>query len=43
MTSATSPDLIVYNADIRTMDPLQPRAEALAARDGRIVALGDSI
>jgi predicted amidohydrolase YtcJ len=42
MASASAPDLILYNADIRTMDPLQPRAEALAARDGRIVALGSS-
>lgn len=33
-------DLIVVNADIRSMDPLTPRAEALAIRDGRIVALG---
>jgi predicted amidohydrolase YtcJ len=40
MTSVT-PDLIVYNADIRTMDPLRPRVRALAATGGRIVALGE--
>lgn len=42
MAHASAPDLIVYNADIRTMDPLQPKAEALAAKNGRIVALGNS-
>jgi predicted amidohydrolase YtcJ len=40
MASTNAPDLIVFNADIRTMDPLQPRAQALAARAGRILALG---
>lgn len=40
--SLTSPDLIVLNADIRTMDTARPRTEALAVRDGRIVALGRS-
>jgi len=40
--SQTSPDLIVLNADIRTMDVAHPRAEALAVRDGRIVGLGRS-
>jgi len=39
MTAA--PDLIVINADIRTMDQRRPRATALAVRDGRIAALGD--
>lgn len=34
-------DLILYNADIRTMDPARPRARALAAAGGRLVALGD--
>jgi predicted amidohydrolase YtcJ len=36
----TAPDLIVFNADIRTMDPLQPRAQAFAAKDGRLTAIG---
>ncbi len=39
--SATAPDLILLNADIRTMDPLLPRARALAVKDGRVAAIGD--
>jgi predicted amidohydrolase YtcJ len=35
-------DLVVVGADVRTMSPRAPRAEALAARDGRIVALGSA-
>jgi predicted amidohydrolase YtcJ len=34
-------DLIVTNARILTMDEQQPRAEAVAIRDGTIVAVGD--
>ncbi len=34
------PDLIVVNADILTMDPFTPRAEALAASGGKVCALG---
>jgi len=34
------PDLIVVNADILTMDPLTPRAEALAVSAGKVCALG---
>ena len=33
-------DLVLLDANIATLDPLQPRAQALAARDGKIVALG---
>jgi len=33
-------DLAFHNANIITMNPQQPRAEALAVRDGRIVAVG---
>lgn len=33
-------DLIITHADIHTMDESQPRASAIAIRDGRIVALG---
>lgn len=33
--------LAVRNANILTMDPAQPRAEALVIRDGRLVAVGD--
>ena len=35
-----SNDVILRNANIITMNPRQPRAEALAIRDGRIVAIG---
>jgi predicted amidohydrolase YtcJ len=35
-----TPDLILINGRIKTMDPLKPDVSALAARDGRIVALG---
>ncbi len=34
-------DLVVIGADIRTMDPAHPHAEALAIRGGVIVAVGD--
>ena len=34
-------DLIVTNARVLTMDEQQPRAEAVAIRDGAIVAVGD--
>jgi predicted amidohydrolase YtcJ len=34
------PTLILFHAIILTMDPRQPRAEALAVREGRIVAVG---
>jgi predicted amidohydrolase YtcJ len=33
-------DLVILNADIRTMEAAQPVASALAATDGRIVAIG---
>ena len=41
MGSATTPDLIIFNADIRSMDALQPRASAIAVAGGRVLALGD--
>ena len=34
-------DLILLNADIRSLDPLQPRARAMAIAGGRVVALGE--
>lgn len=37
---AQSPDLIIINADIRTMDKANPRAEAVAIVNGRFVAVG---
>lgn len=33
-------DLVLRDAVIATVDPLQPHAQALAARDGKILALG---
>lgn len=36
------PDLIVINGEIRTMDPLKPRVEALASHQGRVTALGST-
>ncbi len=33
-------DLVIHDANIITMNPQQPRAEALAVRDGHIVAVG---
>lgn len=38
----TSPDLILYNADIMTINPGQPKAEALAIVGDRIVAVGSN-
>lgn len=37
-----SPDLIIFNANIVTMDPLTSKTEALAAAGGRVTALGSS-
>src|SRR5690606_34338497 len=34
-------DLVVLDANIRTLDAGRPRASALAALDGRVVVLGD--
>ncbi len=39
----TSADLILINANIRTMDARVPRAEALAVANGRILAVGKTI
>ncbi len=33
-------DLIILNANIQTMDPARPAAEAILIRSGRIVSLG---
>jgi len=33
-------DILIFNANILTQDPTQPTAEALALRDGRILAVG---
>lgn len=42
MTPRKTPELIVINGDIRTMDGLVPRSEALAVLEGRVVALGST-
>jgi predicted amidohydrolase YtcJ len=34
------PVTILYNGPIYTLDPAQPRAQAIAVRDGRVVAVG---
>ena len=35
-----TPDEIWYGADILTMDASRPKAEAIAIKDGRILAVG---
>jgi predicted amidohydrolase YtcJ len=39
----TAADLIITHADIHTMDPSLPRAQAIAVHQGRIVAVGDNV
>ncbi|MFY0729863.1 hypothetical protein [Pseudomonas sp. NFX15] len=39
----TAADLIITHADIHTMDPSLPRAQAIAVNQGRIVAVGDNV
>lgn len=41
-TTGTSPDLIVINATVYTMDGRAPRAEAFAVSGGRFVAVGST-
>ena len=36
------PDIILYNADIITVNPLQPKAEAIAISGDKVVAIGDN-
>jgi len=38
----TEPDLILYNANILTVDPAQPRAQAVAIAGGRFLAVGSN-
>ena len=38
----TEPALILYNANVLTMDPSQPRAQAVAIADGRLLAVGSN-
>src|SRR5688572_29687161 len=37
-----APDVIIVNATVRTMDPKQPKAEALAISGNKIVAVGST-
>src|SRR5690242_14484255 len=37
----TVPELVLYRANILTIDPLRPRARAVAIADGRFLAVGD--
>jgi predicted amidohydrolase YtcJ len=37
-----APDLVVLNANVTTVDPRQPRAEAFAIKNGRFQAVGSS-
>lgn len=36
----TAADLLITNADIHTMDGMTPRADSIAVRDGRVLAVG---
>src|SRR5688500_10238708 len=38
----TEPDLVLYNANIITIDNRRPRAQAVAIADGRFLAVGDN-
>ena len=38
----SAPDLILFNGQIRTMDDQRPRAQALAVKAGRIMAVGEN-
>jgi predicted amidohydrolase YtcJ len=40
--AAETPDLVVTNAKVYTIDDAMPRAEAFAVRDGKFVAVGTS-
>ncbi len=40
--SGPGPDVIVSNARVYTMDPALPRAEAIAVKNGRFVAVGSN-
>ena len=35
-------DMIILNADVVTLDPKQPKAEAIAIHDGKIIAVGSN-
>src|SRR4030065_2889663 len=35
-------NMIILNADVVTLDPKQPKAEAIAIHDGKIIAVGSN-
>ncbi|MFQ5924830.1 MAG: amidohydrolase family protein, partial [Dehalococcoidia bacterium] len=35
-------DLILYNANVLTLDPIRPRAALVAVREGRIIWVGEN-
>jgi predicted amidohydrolase YtcJ len=39
---ARAADLILYNANVLTLDPQRPRAQMVAVKDGKIIRVGDS-
>ncbi|MEP7029067.1 MAG: amidohydrolase family protein, partial [Candidatus Eisenbacteria bacterium] len=43
MSPVPDDDLLVLDADVRTMDPRAPRARAFAVRRGRITCVGDPL
>ena len=40
MTTSKKADLILYNANVFTLDPRRPRAELIAVKGGRIIRVG---
>ncbi len=42
LDSAQEPDLVVFNAKVYTIDPLEPQAQAFAVKAGRFVAVGST-
>jgi len=40
--SVQDPDLVVFNAKVYAVDPLEPRVEAFAVKAGRFVAVGST-
>ena len=41
-STSKGPDTILYNANIFTSNPAQPKAQAIAYTNGRIVAVGSN-
>ena len=40
--SSQKPDIILHNANIITVNPLQPKAEAIAISGDKIIAIGNN-